>query len=172
MHSHAVDRKPEHFRGGLRDDRIAAGSYIRHVCLDRQNTTLIEPNARCRWKQQVVSEGSSNTHADQHVAFRARPRLAPIFPAEALSAEIETSNEIALRERALRIFRVHLGVVQLAFRSTISPLTVCRFSSGPPLPITPLMFRFDALPWMVIGKSLSKSPLSVLAVTSRSVGVG
>ena len=112
QHDDLVERDAEHFGGGLRDDRVAAGADVGHVGGDRHHALAVDPDARARLHVHVVAERRRHAKADQPVAVAdlRRLRVAPV-PAELRRAFLETADEVAVGELSLRLLGVDQRIV-------------------------------------------------------------
>ncbi len=115
-----VERDTDHLGGGLRDDRVAAGSDVGHVGFDSYRPIAVEADACRGFFVEIVAERRGDAHADEPapVARRAGFRLAAV-PAEFLGAEFEALVEAALRKAPLGFFGIDLRVVEHAERDRI-----------------------------------------------------
>ncbi|MNS75252.1 hypothetical protein D3C72_1087600 [compost metagenome] len=111
-HDDFGQRHAQHFRGGLRDDGVAAGADVGHVGFHDDLAGCVQTHARGRFHHQVIAKRRRHAHAHQPAAFtpRARPR-APVGPPEVVRPHTQAFNQAPLRERALGRGGVHLRVV-------------------------------------------------------------
>ncbi|NGO51658.1 hypothetical protein G6N73_10785 [Mesorhizobium camelthorni] len=97
-----IERHAHHLGRGLGDDGVAAGADIGHVGLDRHHAAIVEPDARRRFRQQIVAEAWGDTHADEPAPVAsAAGRGVALVPSEPLRAQPQAFDQLTLREAPL-----------------------------------------------------------------------
>ena len=122
MDHYLLKRHAHHFSRGLGDDRVAAGADVSHVDLDRHDAAVIEADARARFGEEIIAERGGYSHADQPLPVADRAGLgAALVPTEAIGADAQTFDKLALRKRPRGIFGINLRIVENAERDRIEP---------------------------------------------------
>jgi hypothetical protein len=110
---HRFERHAHHLGGGLGQNGVGAGADIGHVGFHRQPSIALQPDARRRFRQQIVAEPHRNTHAVQPAPFALLPRFGiALRPAEFFRAGAQAFHQMALGEPALRLGGIDLRVVE------------------------------------------------------------